>query len=81
MRILGLESSCDETAAAVVEDGADAAFERRRLAGRNRQSCTAAWCRRSPRARYGGRLRRDAERALEKAGLTLAGHRRRRRHG
>ena len=50
MIVLGIETSCDETAAAVVTD------ERRVLSdivlsqSRRPRAATAAWCRRSPRA-------------------------------
>ena len=79
MRILGLESSCDESAAAVVEDG-------RTLLS----SVVASQV--EIHKLYGGVVPEIASRAhteavcgvtrnaLEKAGLT-GGHRRRRRHG
>ena len=62
VRILGIESSCDETAAAVVEDG-DACFRRWSLRRWPRMASTAAWFRnwlaRAPaRHRAGGAARR-----------------------
>ena len=50
VRILALESSCDETAAAVVENGrtvlSGVIFSRWTYT-----PCTVAWCRKSPAAR------------------------------
>ena len=49
MKLLGIESSCDETAAAVVEDGtrvlSNIVDNSRALRG-----CTAGWCRKLPPA-------------------------------
>ena len=70
MRILALESSCDETAAAVVEDGRTvlsnvvaSQVEEHRL--------YAAWCRRSPRARHCEAVCGITREALAQAGMAL----------
>ena len=71
MRILGLESSCDETAAAVVEERGRTLLSSV-VASQVEISCTAAWCRRiasrAPREAVCGVTRARAR----KAGLTLA---------
>ena len=70
--ILGIESTCDETAAAVVVGRVrrpDATSSRRRW------SCTpstAAWCRRSPAGRTSRTSCRCSARRLEAAGVALA---------
>ncbi len=62
--ILGIETSCDETAAAVVEETGDAAaplaaaLQRRRLAGGDFIASGAGSCRSSPPASTCGHLRR-----------------------
>ena len=50
MNILAFESSCDETAVAVVRDGRTVLSDAIALPGGYARSSTAAWCRRSPPA-------------------------------
>ena len=46
MKLLGIESSCDETAAAVVEDGRVTRSSVVASQIEETYSCTAVWCRR-----------------------------------
>ena len=70
MLVLGIESSCDETAAALVEDGARVVADvvSSQVAV---HASTAAWCPRSRRARTSSNLVPVLEEALAQAGATL----------
>ncbi len=74
MRILGIETSCDETSAAVVEETGDAArpwIDRARTSSRRRCrsiASGAAWCPSSPSRQHIRDICGVVERALEEAG-------------
>ena len=73
--ILAIETSCDETAAAVLRDGRERALERRRLARSTSTRGSAAWSRRSrrastPRRSSASSRRRSTRRACGLADLT-----------
>ena len=75
MLVLGIETSCDETAAAVVEDGgACAPTSSRRRSRRTRR--TAASCPRSPRASTSRPSSPCIERAIAEAGVHVPRSRR-----
>ena len=70
VRILGIETSCDETAAAVVDDGRRRAVVGRREPGRSARALRRRRARdREPRARR-------ADRRRDRAGARRSGHRR-----
>ena len=69
--ILGIETSCDETAAAVVTRRRRDPLERRRLADRSCTPATAASSRRSRRAGTSSSSRRSCARRSIEAGATL----------
>ena len=78
MMILGIETSCDETAAAVVEETGDAGaavarpLERRRVAGRRSTASGAASCPSCPRASTSATSAAWSSSALERRRRRLA---------
>ena len=71
VRILAIESSCDETAAAVVEDGERDPLRRWSPRRWSRTASTAAWCRSWPRANTCARSSRWCGRRCARSGTKL----------
>ena len=71
MIVLGFESSCDETAAAVVEGRADCAFERDCDERGPSRRCTAAFVPEIASRRHAESISMVADKALADAGMTM----------